>query len=175
MLGLSINTVKDWFSVLEASYVIIRLQPYFENMGKRIVKSPKLYFVDVGLAAYLLGMESPQQINKSPAKGALFENMVVLELIKIRSYQGHSHNLYFFRDNHQNEVDLIYKKGDLLFPIEIKASHTYQTQYTKGIKYFQKLTPERSPKGYIIYAGENGQSVSEIELLNYQCLHEIFK
>lgn len=167
-LGLSGTTIKEWLSILEASFVIMRLQPYFENFGKRIIKSPKLYFVDVGMGAYLLGTESIQQIERDPLRGNLFENLVVMELVKARFNRGREANLYYFRDSHQNEIDLIYKQADLLFPIEIKSSETFNRSFMQRLDYFKKLAGDRCPKGYVVYAGDKEQSIQNTRLLNFK-------
>ena len=130
-IGISSHTVKHWISILEASFIVFRLQPYFENFGKRIIKSPKLYFNDVGLAAYLLGIQNETQMNRDPLRGNLFENAVLLELKKHRFNQGLDPSLFYYRDMQKNEVDIIYKKGHELIPIEIKSSKTYHPEFIK--------------------------------------------
>ena len=151
-LGISTTTLSEWISVLEASYVIFRLFPYYKNYGKRITKTPKLYFTDVGLASYLLGIRNHEQTLRDPLWGNLFENMVVMEAVKSRLNMGKDINLYYFRDNNKNEVDLIYEKNRKLIPIEIKSAMTLNKDFYRGIKYFQKTSPD-STKGYLIYAG----------------------
>lgn len=160
-LGLAVNTVKHWYSILEASYIIIKIRPYFENIGKRLVKANKIYFTDPGLACYLLGIENKEQLKRDPLRGNLFENMVVLDIIKNRYNQGKDHNLYFYRDSHQNEVDLIYKKAHDLIPIEIKISKTYNPHFKKGILNFKKNLKERVPYGFVIYGGDKVQSIGD--------------
>ena len=152
-VGVSSHTIDHWLSVLEASYIIIRLQPYFENLGKRIVKSPKLYFSDVGLASFLLGVETVEQLQTHTLRGHLFENLVFLELLKTRLNQGLDPKLYFFRDSAGHEVDLIFQQGNELIPIEIKASNTFSTVYLKQLDYFQKIAKDRCGQKYIIYTG----------------------
>src|SRR5690606_11194561 len=124
-VGVSANTIKEWLSILEASFVVFKLPPYFENFGKRVIKSPKYYFTDVGLLVYLLDIEKPEQITRDPLVGNVFENLVVLELLKTRYNQGHSAGLYYFRDSHGNEIDLIYKTGGGLTGVEIKSASTW--------------------------------------------------
>ena len=167
-VGISSHTVKEWLSLLEASFIILRLQPYHENFGKRIVKSSKLYFTDVGLACYLLGIENTSQLSRDPLRGNLFENLVVLELIKARLNQGLDPHLYFFRDAHGHEVDLIYQSGHQLIPIEIKASQTFNQQFLKNLNYFQEMIPDRCPGGFLIYAGEQEQTLESFKLLHYR-------
>ncbi len=167
-VGISSNTVKEWISILEASFIIFRLQPYFENFGKRIVKSPKLYFIDVGFATYLLGIENQVQVSRDPLRGHLVENFILLELMKWRFNHGLDPQLYYYRDVQKNEIDAIFKSGNHLIPIEIKSSKTYNTDFLKGIQFFQNIAKGRAPKGYLIYAGEQEQQIHSIELLNYK-------
>lgn len=156
-----------WLSVLEASYLIFRLQPYYENLGKRVIKSPKLYFFDVGLVSYLLGIETVEQLSRDPLRGHLFENMVVLECMKMRMNRCLEPNLYYYRDSHQHEVDLIYKKGHELIPIEIKSAETADLSFSKGLAYFQGIAPDKVPCGYIIYAGQLEYTLGGFELCHY--------
>jgi uncharacterized protein len=167
-VGVSSHTVKHWISMLEASFIIFRLQPYFDNFGKRIIKSPKLFFTDVGLAAYLLGIENKLQVSRDPLKGHLVENLIILELMKWRLNHGLDPQLYYYRDIQKNEVDVIFKHGSELIPIEIKSSKTYNPEFLKGLHFFQNLTGDRAPKGYLIYAGEQQQAIHGIYLLNYK-------
>lgn len=156
-VGVSAPTIREWMSVLEASYVIYRLPPYFENFNKRVTKSPRLYFTDVGLAAWLLGIETVAQLKRDPAYGRLYENLVVIELLKRRYNQEEDPELYFFRDAHQNEVDLILRRGRLLIPIEIKAATTPQEKMIRGLDRFADLAGDRVTNCYVIYNGKTHQ------------------
>lgn len=156
-LGVSNHTVKEWLSVLEASYIIIRLNPYYENLGKRVIKLPKIYFTDVGLATRLLDIHNVEQLNRNPLKGQLFENLVVMETFKASLNQGRKSELYFYRDNTGREIDLIYKTSHQLTPIEIKSSKTFNTSFLKQLDYFAELVGDRCTKGYLIYAEEPGK------------------
>lgn len=167
-IGVSSHTVKEWISILEASFIIFRLQPYFENFGKRIIKSPKLFFVDVGLATYLLGIENEMQLSRDPLRGHLVENLVLLELMKWRFNHGLDAQLYYYRDVQKNEVDIIFKDANLLVPIEVKSSQTYNSDFLKNLLFFQKLVKDRAPQGYLIYSGELEQKIGQIGLLNYK-------
>lgn len=167
-LGISYHTVSNWLSILEASFVIFRLQPYFENFGKRIIKSPKIYFTDVGLATYLLDITTVEQISRDPLRGSLVENLVVSEFIKNRLNKGFEPNFYFYRDSNQNEVDMIFKEGNNLIPIEIKASQTFHPQFLKGLEYFKALTKERCKQGILIYGGEQEQRVNDFFIYNFR-------
>lgn len=172
-IGISSTTLTEWLSILEASFIIFRLKPYHENFGKRIVKSPKLYFSDVGLAAYLLGISEVEQISRDPLLGNLFENMIVLEALKTRLNKGMEPNLYFYRDANQKEVDLLYKNRNELIPIEIKAAMTYNQSLHSNLSYFNKITG--GEKGYLVYAGELEYEKNDIAVLNYANTHSIFQ
>ena len=166
-VGISSKTVKEWLSILEASFIIIRLQPYFENFGKRIIKSPKVYFTDVGLASYLLGIETIEQMARDPLRGHLVENLIVLELVKARFNKGLDPQLYYFRDAHGHEVDLIFQSANMLTPIEIKAGKTFAKDFLKNVIFFQKLVGERAPTGFVIYAGTQEQKIGSCKILHY--------
>lgn len=166
-IGVTSNTVKQWLSILESSFIIVRLQPYFENLGKRLVKTPKLYFTEVGLAAYLLGIEQEKQVFRGPLRGNLFENLVVMEMIKARSNLGLDPNLYFYRDKNGNEIDIIYKYGHELIPVEFKSAETFENSFLKGIKYFKKISGERSSEGFLIYSGELTPKLDGIRTLHF--------
>ncbi len=173
-LGVSATTLTHWLSVLEASFLVFRLQPYFENFGKRLVKSPKLYFTDVGLVCYLLGIETPEQVTRDPLIGGLFENMVVLEAVKTRLNKGFDPNLFYFRDNNKNEVDLIYKKQRMLTPIEIKSAMTFNEKLLKGIAYFQR-TSNQAQKGYLVYSGDLTFEKDNVHVINFKDVYKIFE
>lgn len=152
-VGVAQSTLGKWLSVLEASFIVFRLPPYFRNFGKRQTKSPKLYFTDPGLAAWLLGIEAPEQVERDPLVGGLFENLVVVEALKSRLHAGRPPNLHFFRDSNKREVDLLYPADSGVIPIEIKSAMTYHPEFLSGIRYFQKLSGSANP-GWVIYAGE---------------------
>lgn len=172
-LGVSHHTVQNWLSILEASFIIFKIKPYHENFGKRIIKSPKLYFTDLGLACYLLDISKSEQIFRDPLRGALFENLIILEILKNRLNNGIEPNLYYYRDNNGHEVDLILKSANQLLPIEIKSSATFNNSFTKELKYFTSLTEGRTPRGYIVYAGEQEKNIGEFELVNFDNLTRI--
>ena len=173
-VGVSGTTLKEWLSVLEASFIIFKLEPYFENFGKRVIKSPKIYFTDTGLLAYLLDIESEQTMSRDPLIGNVFENLVILDLLKFRLNRGLSPNLYFYRDSNGLEVDVLLKQGATLTPIEIKSSATFNKVFAKGLKRFQALT-DLSGKGYIIYSGDFAVGTEDYDLLNYLNTAEVFK
>lgn len=167
-VGISSKTVGHWLSILEACYIVHRLPPYFDSFGKRAVKSPKIYFCDVGLVAYLLGIETVEQMARDPLRGNLFENLVVNELMKARFNRGLDPRLYFYQITGRNEVDLIYQRGHELVPIEIKSSRTYNSSFLSGIKSFKKIAPDRCVDSYLIYSGDEEIKINDVQLLNYQ-------
>ena len=165
-VGVSAVTIKEWVSVLEATYILVRLEPYFENFGKRSIKSPKLYFADTGLACHLLGIETTEQLIKDPLYGNLFENWVVIELMKHRYNQAMDPHLYFYRDISGKEVDLLFQQGSRLVPVEIKSSKTFSPSFLEGLHYFHKQTPEKASGGALIYAGNQTQKIGPFQLVN---------
>jgi predicted AAA+ superfamily ATPase len=137
-VGVSATTIKSWISILKASYILFELPPWFANIRKRLVKSPKLYFVDVALAAWLLGLETPAQIERDPLRGALYENLLIMEVVKKLLNQGKEPQLHFFRDSKGNEVDLLISSAGRSFTaIEIKSGATFQPEFIKGIDVFR--------------------------------------
>lgn len=155
--GVSHNTIREWLSVLEASYIIHRLPPQHRNFNKRLVKTPKLYFIDTGLAAWLLGIETASQLASHPLRGELFETWVVGEYLKHRFNGGHPSNLTFWRDRQGHEVDLLVETGDRLQPIEIKAGATVHRDSFKGLRRWLELAGGSAANPALIYAGDQRQ------------------
>ena len=172
-VGISANTVKSWLSVLQASYIITLLPPYFENSTKRLTKTPKLYFTDTGLACYLLGIETPQQLSRDRKRGNLFENFIVSEALKQRYNKGKESNLFFYRDSHQNEVDLLCKHGDRFDAIEIKSSQTYNVDFEKGLKVISKAFQGMVDSRTIVYSGTFENTAGDIKLVNYKNIGKV--
>lgn len=154
-LGVSIPTIQEWMNVLEASYVVFRLQPFYRNISKRLVKTPKIYFYDVGLACYLLGIRDASQVETHPLRGQLFENMVVCDRLKNIYNAGKDNNLYFYRDKGQHEVDIIQEEGSHLSAYEIKLAPIVHTEFYKNLNYFRALFPNDTVKTMIINTGED--------------------
>jgi hypothetical protein len=166
--GVSHTTAGNWISILEASYILFLLPPYHRNISKRLVKSPKLYFYDVGLAAFLLGIENAHQISRDPLRGNLFENMVIVEALKSRFHQGKRSNLYFYRDSKGNEVDLLFANGPEIFPIEIKAGMTITKEYFKGLNHIARVFPNDIPRGMgLVYAGGQPQRRTGVSVVPF--------
>ncbi|MDP3705769.1 MAG: ATP-binding protein [Legionellaceae bacterium] len=173
-LGISANTVTHWVSILEASFVVFRLQPYFENFGKRMIKSPKIYFNDVGLASYCLDIHTQNQLARDPLRGHLVENFVLSEFIKHRTNQGLDPNYYFYRDSNQNEVDILMKMGHQLIPIEIKSSKTFHPDFLKSLNHFQSVAKTQCGRGILIYAGDREQRIHEIDVINFRHIKSMY-
>jgi predicted AAA+ superfamily ATPase len=172
--GVSHTTAANWISLLEASCIVFRLPPYYRNISRRLVKSPKLYFYDIGLAAFLLGIENDKQLTRDPLRGNLFENMVIAEALKYRFNQGKRSNLCFYRDSKGHEVDLLQVQGADLFPIEIKAGMTITRDYFKGLRHFAKVFPDQLPNGSgLVYGGEEIQQRSDVSIVPIQHLDDL--
>jgi predicted AAA+ superfamily ATPase len=165
-VGVSATTIKNWISVLKASFVVFKLSPFFENIRKRVVKSPKIYFSDVGLAAYLLGIETSDQVSRDPLRGGLYENLLILEILKSRLNYGKRPELFFYRDTHGNEVDLIIRAARNLIPFEIKSAVTFTPDFLKGIERFRKIAGDRCSKGYVLYNGHEQYTLKGTRVFN---------
>lgn len=169
-LAIDMRTVNSWLSILEASYTVFMLQPYHRNMGKRLVKTPKLYFYDVGLVCYLLGLHSADDVQNSFMRGALFENMVVANMMKNRFNQGVSNvNLYFYRDKSQKEVDVV---EELTFPaiqlFEIKSATAFKADFTKNMDYVRKIYGDAVQRSTLIYDGPDELQSSDHSVCNFR-------
>ena len=171
-LGIDHKTVKEWTSIAMASYIMFLLPPYYKNYNKRIRKSPKLYFLDVGLATHLIGIQNSEHLQVHPLKGELFETFVVIEFLKKRYNQGKRSNLYYFRDNIGNEVDLIYETGLAPIPIEIKSAKTVNSDFFKGLNYFRKLV-KNVDKSILIMGNDIKQKRNEHSIYGYPYIDEL--
>ena len=174
-LGVDHKTVTQWLSVLQASYLVTLLPPYFENISKRLVKSPKLYFNDPGLACYLLEIESPRQLERDKMRGAIFENFVVMEVLKHRYNQGLEGGVYFYRDSNQNEIDILLKEEGEITAIEVKASMTYHTSFERCVSRLGDWIATPVTKRAVIYAGDFENNVAATQIVNYKHLHTFLK
>ena len=165
--GVSVPTIERWISVLEATYVIFLLKPWHGNISKRLVKSPKLYFYDTGIATTLLGINSAEQLMGHPLRGSLFENLVINNVIKYGYNKGLSENLFFYRDKSGHEVDLVWEQSTGLSAIEIKAAMTYNTDFRKNLDYLKNLLNDKIIESKIIYNGDS-ELKGEIAVTNYK-------
>ena len=162
--GVTHTTAREWISILEASYIIFQLPPWHANISKRLIKTPKIYFWDVGLASYLLGLQEEHQVSRDPLRGNLFENMVVTELFKQHYHQGIRPRLSFYRDSSGNEVDVVIERGHDLVLLEIKAGQTISRNYFQGLDRFAHVVGERVRGGMVVYSGEKAQRRSSWEV-----------
>ena len=167
-LGVDQKTVKSWFSILEASFIVFFLQPHHKNFNKRIVKTPKLYFYDTGLASNLLGIQDEDSLDLHWAKGALFENLIILEMLKTNLNKGLQPKLYFWRDNTGNEIDCIEERGEDIYSYEIKSSKTIQKDFFKGLNYYNKISDSKNKTSYLVYGGNDSYPLSEYSVLSWK-------
>ena len=168
--GVSATTIGEWLSVLEASFLVFRLPPHFSNISKRVVKSPKIYFTDVGLAAWLIGLETPEQVVRDPLRGQLFENMVVSDVRKQLFNAGGSARLSFLRTEKGFEVDLLISRGTSIQPVEIKSAMTYHDSLAANLRRFAEAELSAvSP--CLVYDGEMAlpsQGEKDVAVCNYR-------
>jgi uncharacterized protein len=155
--GITHTTARAWIDLLQTSYVLFLLPPWFTNTSKRLIKSPKMYFYDVGLASWLLNLRSAEHVTRDPALGHLFENMLVLDALKQRFNAGESGELYFYRDATGNEVDLLIPNGRQFDAIEMKAGATVGTDYFRGLAALDKAFPQVMVSGTVVYGGMDAQ------------------
>ena len=151
--GITHTTAKRWLSVLETGFIVTLLRPHYQNFNKRLVKSPKLYFLDTGILCYLLRIRSPEDLLLHASRGAIFENYVVAELLKRRLHDGLEPDLYFWRDSAGHELDIIIDLGNQLIPVEVKSGHTIAKDFFKGLNYWKTLAKNPSTPLALIYAG----------------------
>lgn len=173
-VGVSVPTIQSWLSVLEASYIIYPLRPYHANIKKRLVKTPKLYFYDTGLASWLLGIHSVEQMATHPLRGNLFENMVINEFVKERYNRLQTPNLYYYRDQQQHEVDLLSVADDGTFSAyEIKSGQTCRPEYFDGLRYLRDLFPDTLTSSRIVYDGDHPNPSPADSLVNYRNIGDL--
>lgn len=174
-VGVNHNTITAWLSVLEASYIIHFLKPHHRNFEKRLVKTPKLYFHDPGLAAWLLGIQSAAAIETHPMRGPLFETWVVSELLKGRYNLGKRSNLFFWKDRSGREVDVVIDTGVKLIPIEVKSGQTLASDFFRGLNAWMRISGEASAKPWLVYGGPERQSRAQAEVLPWMQIEELVK
>lgn len=165
--GVNHNTVKSWISILETSFLITLVRPHYENLGKRLTKSPKLHFVDPALVCYLLGIESPKQLATHPQRGAIFESWVATEFLKQRYNAARNNNQFYFRENNGQEIDLVLDHGETVDAIEVKSGKTYAPDFFRNILKYRAANPA-CRSGTVVYAGKDSQRVGENQLLSYR-------
>ena len=163
-IGVDVKTIKRWISILEASYIIFLLPPYYCNLGKRIVKSPKLYFYDTGLIAFLTGVHTKELFIHGPMAGSIFENYVISEIAKRELHTKSHAELFYYRTQHGEEIDLIVDRKSFKELIEIKLTETYTAKMMKNIEQFA----EKNDKGYLLYSGTAFPYLENYQIMNYQ-------
>ena len=171
--GISPNTAKSWLSILESSYILYRLQPYHRNFNKRLVKSPKLYFYDTGVACSLLGIREQEQINLHYMKGSLFENLILNEFIKRSFNRGENRQPYYWQDNHGKEIDCLLVNGEKVTAIEIKSGKTISISYFENLNYWRSLTTLPENQEYVVYGGDQSMQTSAGTLISWKDLDRI--
>ena len=169
-VGVSVNTIRAWLSVLQASYIVFMLHPYFENTRKRLTKTPKLFFYDTGLACYLLGIENERQLQTDRMRGHLFENMVVADMMKRRTNAGREAGLMFYRDSNGNEIDLLVPDGTGIEAYEIKSASTYSSSFETGFRHLPDQLSSHLTRRAVIYNGYQERRDAPIEVLHYSSL-----
>lgn len=167
-IGVSVHTINSWLSILETSYIIFQLPPFHANINKRLIKSHKLYFYDVGLASNLLRIQQPDQLENHPLRGALFENLVIADIVKSRRNKGLMDNFFFYLDSNQNEVDLVIDNLLSVDAVEIKSSETFNNNLLKGLNYFRKVLHEKARKTFLCYAGTQEMPYQEHQLVHFR-------
>lgn len=168
--GVSHATARAWLDLLQTSYIVHVLPPWFTNTSKRLVKSPKLYFHDVGLACWLLGLRTAEQVARDPLLGSLFENLVTIEALKTRFNRGESAEMYFYRDASGNEIDLLIPVGRQFRAVEIKAGATVNPDYFRGLRSFSAAFPDALEGGSVVYGGDTDQARSDWPVIGWQRL-----
>lgn len=172
-LGLNNKTINAWMSVLETSFIAYRLNPYFENFNKRLVSTPKVYFYDTGLASHLLGIKTKEELDIHFAKGSLFENLVINELLKVELNKGKRPQFYFWRDTSQHEIDILIQNGTALEAIELKSGKTIQPDYFKGLNYLKKIRPTTNL--HLVYGGDQYQKRTDYKIYGVEHLNKILE
>lgn len=171
--GISPNTAKSWLSILESSYILYRLQPYHRNFNKRLIKSPKLYFYDTGVACSLLGIREQEQVNLHYMKGSLFENLILTEFIKRSFNRGENRQPYYWQDNHGKEIDCLLVNGEGVTAVEIKSGKTISTSYFENLNYWRSLAALPENQEYVVYGGDQSMQTSAGTLISWKNLDRI--
>lgn len=172
--GISSNTAKSWLSILETSFIVFKLQPYYKNFNKRLIKSPKLYFWDTGLLCYLLKIKDPSELTAHSHKGNIFETFIVSEVKKFFLTNNIKSDIYFWQDK-SHEVDCIIEvNSETLYALEIKSGKTYASDFKKSLEYISKIIPSIK-RSILLYSGDNEQKINNIELISQKSLISLLK
>jgi predicted AAA+ superfamily ATPase len=166
--GITHNTAREWISVLEAGYIVFRVESHSDHFGKRLVTTPKLYFYDPGLATYLLGIKTPEQLSIHPSRGSLFETFVASEIVKSSFHRGETPNLYFWKDRSGNKIDLLIDRGADLLPVAVKSGKTVAADWYDSLKHWMAWAGDRARQGILVYGGDETFSHEEIAVLSWR-------
>ncbi|MDR1552970.1 MAG: ATP-binding protein [Prevotellaceae bacterium] len=167
-IGVSVHTINEWTTTLEASYVLFRLPPFYRNTGKRLIKTPKIYFYDTGLVCFLLGIENELQLKTHPLRGVIFENIVVLEFMKNRFNSNKDPNLFFYRDKLQHEIDIIQEFGNQYKAYEIKSAKAFHADFLKNFQYLKSILGDSLVAAQVIYDGDISVHSPENGIVNFR-------
>jgi predicted AAA+ superfamily ATPase len=174
-LGVDVKTVKGWFSILETSYIVFLQPAYFKNFNKRIIKTPRLFFYDTGLACNLLGIKTKTDYETHYLRGGLFESFIISELWKIIFNLKLNSNIYYFRDSNGNEVDALIEYSGTLKAVEIKSGKTIISEFFKGLNYLEKIWNDQKAEKFLIYAGDENQNRTMAKVLSWRNCAQIFE
>ncbi|HFC76935.1 MAG TPA: ATP-binding protein [Candidatus Moranbacteria bacterium] len=174
-VGIANKTVESWLSILETSFIIYRLQPYHKNYNKRVVKSSKLFFYDVGLVCYLLGIKKPEELENYYQFGNLFENFIISDLMKYNYNYGELANFYFWKDGHNNEIDLLIESGNKIKVIEIKSAQTFREEFLKNMSKFSKLEKTKKVEQFLLYGGDENLQYKGTKIISWNSLKNLKK
>ncbi len=170
--GVTQTTLSDWLTVLEASFLIFRLRPFHKNYNKRLVKRPKIYFYDTGLLCHLLGIRKEEELDTHFLRGSIFENLIIGEFMKQRCNHAEAFDLYYWRDNHKKEIDLIVQAGQLSLAVEIKSGKTFHPRFFGGLRYWEKLTDADPGDMYLLYGGDSSYTREGIHVCSWKDIPE---
>lgn len=173
-IGVAVNTIRSWVGILEMSYIIFTLKPHSLNFNRRLVQQPKVYFYDTGLLCYLLELQKANQLNTHFARGSIFENLIILDLIKNKFHQGKPNNLFFWRDHMGKEIDCIIDTPSGPVPIEIKSSQTKSMHFFDGIIQYKNLSKGKSKSGYVVYSGTDKLELNEGKILPWNNMKSLY-
>lgn len=171
--GINHNTAKSWLSILEASYLVFLLQPYYRNFDKRLKKSAKLYFFDTGLLCFLLGIRRPEDLSRHASRGAIFESFILSEIVKAKYNRGLDRDMFFWQDKVGNEIDCVLDVSGRMIAVEIKSGETIATDFFKNLRYWRRLSSAPREDCFLVYAGESRQDREECSVLPWLELYEI--
>ena len=164
---MNVKTVQSWLSVLEASYIIFLMKPYYKNFSKKIIKTPKLYFYDPGLLCYLLRLRK-EDLSLSPYRGSVFESMIISEFLKYNKNKRLGMDFYFWRDNKGVEIDLLFKKKNKMQAVEIKSGQTINQRFFQNLIAYQKYSGASKNQSFLIYGGSRSQTSKNAAILGWK-------